>query len=471
MPGHHPPSFGDDVGERRVADVEVPQRRAGGRAARSPRWVTSHVTSSSVFERSNLAGRCSRSTTSTLPSRRTITDHGGSAYSTTVVSPPVRVEHRRRAFDVMAVAAVAVSYGHERPVVHRLGRHVRHRRRVCSPTSSSIDRVADRLDEIVEVVELAQRSTPTGRSLMSERFERPHRSVGPQRPRRSHDAVRRRRWPVRPWRRSTGRQPAVTSAACAVATTTTAGSHISPPVCTGAQRERRSGRCRRACRSAWPPARSPRRPWARPGRAGDRGTPPRSIPTPTRWATSANSELASPMARARTTSSAVSGSASTAKQSGGFDVDEDVPVLVVDAELGQGDARRAHRPGARRRGPRPARSPGIVQRCSAPRHGSASDARPLRWISTVPSGAQRTTTIRCSPSASWAAAARRAMSTRSSRSPESRRRSIRSVADHVRVRERDARRRLGRPQPGAPTRRQQGDDAGGDQRRLTDPDR
>ena len=241
---------------------------------------------------------------------------------------------------------------------------------------------------------------------------------------------------------------------------------------TGAQRERRSRRRVSCRRSASPPARSPRPRSAPRARDGGRGTPPRrfrrrrggrprrtpSWPGRRRWP-----------ARRRQPSS---GSASTASSPVASRSTRTSQSVVVDADLGEGDARRAD-------GPAPARArsstgtvPGSVQQRPAPRHGAVSTAGPGEGDLH---GTRRVHSARRRSAAHRRPTRRRRRAARCRHGAAARRRRDGAAGVPSRpmsgIRERDARRWLGRPQPGAPTSRQQGDDAGGDQGCLTEADR
>ena len=158
------------------------------------------------------------------------------------------------------------------------------------------------------------------------------------------------------------------------------------------------------------------------------------------------------------------------QQAGGFEVDEHVPVVFVDADLGQGDAGSTDRPSADREffdwyvtGHRPAAL------SSRPRRGERCGGGEMDLHSAV----------RRAPNDDDA---RLALSQLGSRGPQGdvdTKEALSGVepAQHpfhlhrVRIGKRDPGRRFGSAQLGPPARRQQGDDAGGDQGGLADPDR
>ncbi len=147
----------------------------------------------------------------------------------------------------------------------------------------------------------------------------------------------RRRWPVHHGLRSTGRLLASHRRRAP-------WQRRRPPAptsrrwCDGRAARTSNGSSSWACRSRSRPTRSPRQPSARPGRAGARGKLASSTPTPTRWATSANSEARQPDGEATNDVVRRGGIGVDGQQAGGFEVDEHIPVVFVDADLGQGNA-------------------------------------------------------------------------------------------------------------------------------------
>ena len=176
--GHH-------VGERRVADVLLPQRRAGVDRVERSRCVANHATSSVVFERSNATLLPSRSTTSTGPNRRTIRSHSAAVDR---VTPAGRL---------VAVVVGDVVRGVDRAIGVELADGIRNG--IVADHRRDVDEVADR-GEVVG-------HEPDRLQPQPERPQQPSVAVGAERARRPLDRATPTR-PPSPARSSGGRHSA-----------------------------------------------------------------------------------------------------------------------------------------------------------------------------------------------------------------------------------------------------------------------
>ena len=441
--GHRPARLGHDVGERGVADVELPQRRAGA-GARRPVAVQRQPGDQLQRLRPLEARRPARraSTTSTGPSRRTSSDHG------TRAARRVRLVDRRRAASTSRSASARVGVLADQRLVGLA------RARRAAP-STSPRRQPDR----------HERRCPSGSST-----QRP--GAGPQRPRRAG--------------RVAGDDDGQAAAGGGPPTRTTLGGHLAGGR-RGGEHDRRLPRLA----AGVPGPQHERALLRRGGGADERGRQLERVVDRRRrrgpGGGRGTTVLVEPDAdevgdlgedrRGQRGGDAADhgvgrlGRRHDAEHAQRLEVGEHLAAVGVDAELGQRDARRTDRAGGlgeqldrRRARQLPAPRP-------APSHGAGSAASPVSTSSTAPSVPTRTT-------ATWASVVDERGGGRPHGDVDPQQPLAGVDGAQPALGGHGLGRRLGHPGPGlrrpqamAATRREQGQHAGRQQGRLADPDR